>query len=174
VSVRVGAAVAVAAALLAYPAIAAAFAPGAAGVGDPYFPSAGNGGLDVSSYALRLRFRPGSDRLSAGANLTAVATQDLSRFNLDYDGPRVRRVSVNGDRAAYSRRGKELVITPAAGIAAGASFVVEVAYRGRPGQITDPDGSREGWFRTRDGAFVVGEPRGTRRPSRCGSPSRVH
>jgi hypothetical protein len=31
------------------------FSPGAAGVGDAYYPLAGNGGYDVGSYTLRLR-----------------------------------------------------------------------------------------------------------------------
>jgi aminopeptidase N len=52
-------------------------------------------------------------------------------------------------------------VTPRAGIAAGAEFAVRVRYRGKPHTITDPDGSQEGWFRTDDGAFVVGEPLGS-------------
>lgn len=46
--------------LPAVPASAASYAPGAPGIGDPYYPSYGNGGYDVSHYGLRLRYRPAS------------------------------------------------------------------------------------------------------------------
>ena len=39
-------------------------APGAAGVGDPYFPTYGNGGYDVASYDLKVRYDPATDRLT--------------------------------------------------------------------------------------------------------------
>ena len=39
-------------------------APGAAGIGDPYFPLDGNGGYDVAGYDLDLRYAPATDRLS--------------------------------------------------------------------------------------------------------------
>ena len=151
----------IACAAAAAPTGATALAPGSAGLGDPYFPQAGNGGYDVADYSLRLRYRPGPARLKARAEITATATQDLSAFNLDYAGPRVRRVSVNGAAARFARDGQELVVTPAAAIPAGSTFVTEVGYRGRPGTIKDPDGAREGWFRTGDGAVVLAEPRGS-------------
>jgi aminopeptidase N len=140
----------------------AAFTPGAAGLGDPYFPDAGNGGYDVSRYSLDLSYRPGSGKLRAVARIAATATQDLSAFNLDYAGPRVRGVWVNGGpKASFSRAERELAITPNAPIASGSAFVVKVDYRGRPGIVRDPDGSSEGWFRTGDGAIALGEPRGS-------------
>jgi aminopeptidase N len=139
----------------------AAFAPGSAGLGDPFFPAAGNGGYDVSHYDVRLRYRPGSGKLVARTLVSATATQDLSAFNLDFRGPEIGSLTVDGAPAQFSRSGSELTVTPAAGIAAGAGFVVDVSYRGRPKQITDADGSIEGWVRTDDGAFVVGEPQGT-------------
>ncbi|PJJ65061.1 M1 family metallopeptidase [Compostimonas suwonensis] len=61
------------------------FRPGAAGIGDPYFPLDGNGGYDVEHYALDLSYDPESDVLAGTATITAVATQDLSAFNLDFD-----------------------------------------------------------------------------------------
>src|SRR5829696_10504989 len=62
---------------------APAFKPGAEGIGDPYFPTYGNGGYDVAGYDLRLRYDPKSGRLSGNATITATATQDLSRFDFD-------------------------------------------------------------------------------------------
>jgi hypothetical protein len=59
----------------------------------------------------------------------------------------------------------KLVITPAAPLAAGEGFEVEVKYSGRPGVHTDGDGSVEGWFLSDepagDGSFVTTEPVGT-------------
>jgi aminopeptidase N len=138
-----------------------AFTPGSPGLGDPFFPRSGNGGYDVSHYDLDLTYFPNLDRLVATATIRATATQDLSRFDLDYRGPSIYRVSVDGEPAEFTRRGIELVVEPASGIANGSAFEVVVSYRGSPHEITDPDGSIEGWVQTNDGAFVVGEPRGS-------------
>jgi hypothetical protein len=70
--------------LLAIPASAADYEPGASGIGDPYYPAYGNGGYDVSHYDLRLKYQPETDRLEGTATLLARTTQDLSRFNLDF------------------------------------------------------------------------------------------
>jgi aminopeptidase N len=134
---------------------AAAQAPGAAGLGDPYFPLAGNGGYQVDNYDLRLGFKPARGRIRATATITATATQALSGFNLDLRRLKVSGVTVNGIPAAHRQRGSELRITPAAAIQAGATFEVVVAYRGRPRPFQDT-----GWFPTRDGAFVASQPRG--------------
>jgi aminopeptidase N len=150
----------VAAALaLASPA-AAAPTPGSSGLGDPFFPNAGNGGYDVSHYALDLDYRPRGNRLRATATITATATQDLSSFSLDYRGPRITKVRVNGVVTPHARQGQKLVITPTAPLLAGGKFAVEVAYRGRPHHITDADKSPDGWIRTDDGVFVAAEPQG--------------
>ena len=136
------------------------FTPGAAGLGDPYYPLAGNGGYDAGHYDLRLAYDPGSGVLSGRAAMRARATQNLSRFDLDLSGLTVSSVQVDGRAAAFSRRGQELVVTPARGLRSGCTFSVVVRYAGVPAAVTDPDGSTEGWVRTPDGAFVVGEPVG--------------
>lgn len=137
---------------------------GSAGVGDPFFPLAGNGGYDVSAYDLDLAYAPGSGRLRAKAAVSAEEDGnglDLTRFNLDYRGPRVLSVRVGGEHARFRRDGPELVITPPDPIGDGSSFRVVVRYAGRPRPVTDPDGSQEGWIRTPDGAIAVGEPLGS-------------
>jgi aminopeptidase N len=139
----------------------AAFAPGSSGLGDPFFPAAGNGGYDVGHYALTLRYEPPANRLEGQAVITATATQDLSRLNLDLRGFDVSSVTVGGRAATYLRDGQELMITPAQLIRSGTQFTVGVAYAGEPQVITDPDGSIEGWVPTDDGAFVVNEPQGS-------------
>ena len=140
---------------------AATFTPGAPGAGDPFFPLAGNGGYDVRNYSLRLDFEPRNNALSARAVITARATQNLSRFDLDLRGLHVGGVTVDGARASFRRDGQELVITPAAGIRNGRTFVVAVDYDGHPNPILDPDKSKDGWIPTDDGAFVVNEPQGS-------------
>jgi aminopeptidase N len=148
--------------ILAGTAGAAAFAPGSSGLGDPFFPNAGNGGYDVSHYSLTLGYEPASNQLAGTAVITATATQDLSRFDLDLRGFSISRLEVNGQAATFTREGEqELVITPSAGLASGSQFTVTIDYAGTPPIVTDPDGSIEGWVPTDDGAFVVGEPQGS-------------
>ncbi|RLV04626.1 peptidase [Streptomyces griseocarneus] len=148
---------AVAACLLcAVPASAAAPAPGAAGIGDAYYPEAGNGGYDVSHYDLRLKYQPKTDRLDGTATILATTTQSLSRFNLDFllDA---HEVLVNGKKAAFARSGAhELVVTPSAAVGKGRPLTVVVRYSGTPSE-KKPDGSSS-WHRTADGAVVANEP----------------
>jgi aminopeptidase N len=136
-------------------------APGAPGLGDPYFPKSGNGGYDVSHYRIALRYRPNSRRAVATTVLSAAATQGLSRFNLDFRGPRVTELAVDGAPAGFTREGQELIVTPRSPIDDGDEFEVSVAYAGRLGPVGDADGSIEGWIPTGDGAFVASEPRGS-------------
>jgi aminopeptidase N len=141
---------------------AAVFTPGSPGLGDPFFPLAGNGGYDVAHYDLELGYDPASNQLSAHAEITATATQNLSRFDLDLRGFSISRLRVNGDRASFRRAGEqELVITPRDGIRAGRRFTTTIDYAGEPQVVTDPDESIEGWVPTDDGAYVVGEPQGS-------------
>jgi aminopeptidase N len=133
---------------------------GAAGLGDPFFPLAGNGGYDVAHYALTLDYVRAGNTLSGTAVITAKATQDLNRFDLDLRGFTVSQLTVDGAPATFRRDGQELVITPAKPLGAGGTFVVRVAYRGQPTEIVDPDGSPDGWITTPDGAFVANEPQG--------------
>ncbi|MCX5227722.1 M1 family metallopeptidase [Streptomyces sp. NPDC006553] len=135
--------------------------PGAAGLRDPYFPKLGNGGYDVSHYALTLAYDPGTGRLDGTAEITARATQDLSAFNLDLAGLTVDRASVDDAPAAVNRAGNELTLRPREEIREGAEFRTTVTYGGVPEPVTDADGSREGWLRTDDGAVAVGEPAGS-------------
>jgi aminopeptidase N len=139
---------------------AAAFVDGSSGGGDPYFPKAGNGGYDVSRYNLRLRYLPRLNRLQARATIHARAKQSLARFDLDFRHLHIKRVTVNGKRARFSRRGQELKIKPHHGLRKGSRFSVRVRYHGHPHPVIDPDGSQDGWIPTDDGAFVAGEPQG--------------
>jgi aminopeptidase N len=142
------------------PSAGRAFQPGAAGIGDPYFPKSGNGGYDVASYDLTLRYEPATDQLTGRALITATATADLSRFNLDFAGLTVHSISVNGKAATQSRDGQELTVTPAAGLPSGGQFTVDISYSGVPTPISRPGLGAEGFLHTDDGAIALGEPEG--------------
>jgi aminopeptidase N len=160
----VGVAAALAALAVAGGALAGDLGAGSDGLGDPMFPKAGNGGYDVQNYNLTLDYTPGANQLAATTVVTAVATQGLSGFDLDFRWPQsgITRVLVNGKAAAFARSGEqELVVTPKQGIASGSRFTVSVDYAGTPIVVTDPDTSIEGWVPTDDGAFVVNEPQGS-------------
>ncbi|MEU0027320.1 M1 family metallopeptidase [Streptomyces sp. NPDC006335] len=133
---------------------------GSSGAGDPYFPLAGNGGYHVEHYGLTLGYDPDSRHLDGRAVLTARATQRLSRFDLDFKGLTVTGLTVGHAKAAFRRDGQELVVTPQRALRKGERFTITVTYKGKPGPVTDPDGSLDGWIPTDDGAFVAGEPQG--------------
>jgi aminopeptidase N len=134
------------------------FRDGAPGIGDPYFPKAGNGGYDVGSYDLALDYDPKSGRLGGTATITATATENLRRFDFDLANLSVSSVTVNGSPAGENQSGDELVIAPAKGIGRGQTMTVVVAYAGKPQQLRDPDIGGGGWLRTSDGAIALGQP----------------
>ena len=165
------------------------FTAGAAGVGDEYFPFAGNGGYDVQHYDLDITYTPPEPapaplegEFEGVATITMVATQDLDRFNLDLRGMEVSALTVNGrpaigieppaqgaevDGAAYwqvqddEARIWELTVQPRPKIKKGQEVRVVVTYGGSTTRPTDIEGFLYGWVTTRDGAMVVGEPEGT-------------
>jgi aminopeptidase N len=165
------------------------FTAGAAGVGDEYFPFAGNGGYDVQHYDLDITYTPPEPapaplegEFEGVATITMVATQDLDRFNLDLRGMEVSALTVNGrpaigivppaqgaevDGAAYwqvqddEARIWELTVQPRPKIKKGQEVRVVVTYGGTTTRPTDIEGFLYGWVTTRDGAMVVGEPEGT-------------
>ncbi|WP_248582320.1 M1 family metallopeptidase [Nocardioides sp. InS609-2] len=107
-------------------------AAGSSGIGDPYFPADGNGGIDVQSYAVHDRYAFASKRLRGTTRISLRATQDLSSFNLDFLLG-VDKVTVNGVKAGHTKpTDHELRITPATPLVSGATAVVTVKYAGRP------------------------------------------
>ncbi|AHH96017.1 M1 family metallopeptidase [Kutzneria albida] len=128
--------------------------PGADGVGDPYFPQDGNGGYRAEHYEVKVVFDPATaDFLSGDTTITARATQNLDRFNLDLEGFTVTGVTVNGVPAAkVDREGQhELVVTPRHRIPSNGAMVVRVRYEGKP--------VGESWHKLHSGGVSVsGEP----------------
>ncbi|MCW7944220.1 metallopeptidase [Streptomyces hygroscopicus] len=158
-SARLGALTAAAASFLVI-AASPAPSPGAPGIGDPYFPQLGNGGFDARHYALDVSYDPGTARLDGRTTITARATQSLTSFDLDLQKLEVTRIEVNGRRAAFTREGDEIRITPRGVLRKGRDFTVTVTYGGVPQPLSGPIvfGSKYGWMKTTDGVFVACEP----------------
>jgi aminopeptidase N len=136
--------------------------PGAMDADDPYYPGLGNGGYDVTHYALDLSWSPSTERLDGVATIEATATQWLSRFSLDLVGMRVESVTIDGEEVVADRQGeRELVLEPPLPIPFGRSFTVEVTYGGVPevlaprAQLLEP-----GWVSDGRETHVIGEPDG--------------
>ena len=108
------------------------FSAGAPGIGDPYFPLAGNGGYDVAHYQLDINYDPPNNHIDGVATISATATQNLSSFNLDLVGLNVQAIAVNGWDAAWTRDAGELTVTPTVGLRKGRAFTVVVRYEGVP------------------------------------------
>ena len=135
--------------------------PGAAGVGDRLYPTLGNGGYDAKHYDLRLRYATSAPTQGIDGTMTMVArsTQALSRFDLDFAGAGVGSVRVNGRPATFTRRGGELVITPAHPIRKHCLFLVQVRhFRARPTKPNLDDFATTAFFYTPDGSATAGQP----------------
>ncbi|MFI6818498.1 M1 family metallopeptidase [Nonomuraea sp. NPDC050328] len=129
--------------------------PGAPGVGDPLYPTLGNGGYDVRHYDVRFDFTPVTYDFAARVKITATATQALSRFNLDTDGNTIDSVTVNGTPAQWAltpgHTGQELTVTPAEPLHVNKPFEVEIASHGNG---KNPRASVTGWVFGPDGGFA--------------------
>jgi aminopeptidase N len=154
----------VAVAILAAPAQAAPGphpSPGSPGLGDRLFPLLGNGGYDVQHYDVDLRYATSAptQAIDGTVTMSALATQSLSRFDLDFAGASVGAVAVNGESAKFRRNGGELVITPRHPIGNGDTFVVTVShYVAVPTAPDNSDFSTEAFFYTPDGSATAGQP----------------
>src|SRR6478736_8307014 len=138
--IRRSLALAVAAGLLAAPLVASQPASGraqdprgASGIGDPYFPLDGNGGIDVKSYDVHDRYRFDERRLSGWTRIMLRPTADLSGFNLDFLLP-VKSVRIDGDAVDFDHHSHELEIN--APVAEGDLVNLVVKYAGFPGHYS--------------------------------------
>lgn len=134
--------------------------PGSPDSGDSLFPHMGNGGYDVQSYAIDLRWLPGSHSIEATTTITATATQALSAFNLELAGLTITGITVDDSPATGRRDHAELTVVPSAPIADRSTFTTVVTYSGEPKSMLGSDGLRSGWIQTPDGATALSEPIG--------------
>ncbi len=135
-------------------------AVGAPTLDDPYVGTYGNGGYDVGHYDLTLAWDPEREHLDGQAVITATATQELARFNLDLVGLTVEDVTIDGVDAGFDHVGSELSITPASPLASGTEFDLAVTYGGTPVQSAErgPGIAPSGW-KIGDGfIYVAGQP----------------
>ncbi|MBO0515163.1 M1 family metallopeptidase, partial [Streptomyces beijiangensis] len=143
---------------LSTPALAHGFdpEPGAPGVGDPLYPTLGNGGYQVTHYDLTFDFTPVTYDFTGTVKMSAKATQDLSSFNLDLDGPTVDKITVDGRAADFGitqtgTTGYEVTVTPARRLRQGDAFAVVADFHGN-GKA--PLVSVTGWRFGADGGFA--------------------
>ncbi|WP_460528703.1 M1 family metallopeptidase [Flindersiella endophytica] len=132
--------------------------PGAPGVGDEVFPNLGNGGYRANAYLVDLTYSATTRTVTGRVTMTANATQDLSRFNLDSAYLTINAVRVNKQPAVFGLSGEELTITPVKPLRNGGFFVVEVDYAVDPRQVPKPPIG--GWVPTEDGFAIAPQPSG--------------
>ncbi len=141
--------------------------PGSDGLGDPFNPLLGNGGYDAQHYTLDLSVDVVNATISGTVTMRAIATQDLSAFNLDFIGFEISQVLVEDQVAGYanrisdpaSPRSRELTILPNAVLGSGQVFTVAISYSGSP-QPYRPEAVpfSMGWLRSERGYAVASEP----------------
>jgi aminopeptidase N len=145
-------------AVLAIPASATP-TPGSPGLGDPIYKGAGNGGYRVNHYDVNLKYQPSTDELSGTTTIKATATQDLSKFNLDF-ALKVTGVRVSGAPGAFRVDNvdpTELIVTPSRPVLKDQPLIIEVDYDDIPSQ-RQVDGIQV-WHRTPGGGSSIGQPR---------------
>jgi aminopeptidase N len=129
---------------------------GSSGIGDPYYPLDGNGGINVLSYDVRDRYRFGSGKLSGHTVVTLRTTQQLSSFDLDFLLP-VTRVRLSTGKATFSTpEHHELRITPQHTIPAHTRLRATIAYAGKPASHSYAGESN--WVASPHEAEAVNEP----------------
>ncbi len=129
---------------------------GAPGLGDPLFPGAGNGGIDVQNYILDISWDDKTGVIEATALLTIKATQELTAFNLDFHELAIVSLTVNDQPAQFSRADNELTIVLPQLVHNGETFKVSVTYTGKPEPI--PGSVTSGWNTTPSGVHTLSEP----------------
>lgn len=130
------------------------------GVGDPYFPTAGNGGYDVDTYEISLTVDPLSGALDGSTVVRARATQALESFSLDFSGLEVADIALDEKKARYERDDGELIIACPEPIGAGEAFSTEVSYSGVPRPLEDTGALSVGWQHGGDSIYTLDEPQG--------------
>jgi aminopeptidase N len=152
---RIGAALLASAVSFCLVAASAPSPAGPLGIGDRLFPDLGNPGYDVRAYDLSFTY--GGDNakpLTAVTRIDARATRPLERFNLDFSHGTVKSVDVNGEPAAFTTAGEDLVVVPEEPVVPGRAMRVTVRHTSDP---RTPRGRDGGWVRTTDGLALANQ-----------------
>src|SRR4029450_7220867 len=129
---------------------------GEAGLGDPYYPEAGNSGYDVSKYQIMINWDSTAQVITGTATISARATQQLNAFYFDL-ALHTDKVTVNGVPAESMARGfSDVYVRPTQPIPTGSSFQVTISYSGKPGDIRQ--GDVQPWLSTNGEWTAAGEP----------------
>ncbi|MEM7330969.1 MAG: M1 family metallopeptidase [Chloroflexota bacterium] len=135
-------------------------------IGDPYAPELGNLGYDVLAYDIRLAVDPALAEIDGGVLITAVSTQPLSQFSLDFIGYDISELLINDVPAAFTREDGKIIIDTPQTIPLGDQFVTEIRYSGSP--LAEPSRfvrfapSLGLYFVDNATAYILSEPDGTR------------
>jgi aminopeptidase N len=112
---------------------------GKPGLGDAYYPQAGNSGYDVTKYQIMINWDPATQSITGTTTISARATQQLNSFYFDL-ALQTDKVTVNGAAAESIARGfSDVYVKPTQPITAGNSFQVEIGYSGKPGEVRQGD-----------------------------------
>ncbi len=129
---------------------------GEPGLGDPYYPQAGNSGYDVTKYHIMINWDPTAQSITGTTTISARATQQLNSFYFDLllhtDKVTVNGVPVNSIARGFS----DVYVKPAQPIPIGSSFQLVIAYSGKPGDIRQ--GDVRPWLSANGEWTVAGEP----------------
>ncbi|GHH26880.1 zinc metalloprotease [Streptomyces lanatus] len=125
------------------------------GIGDRLYPHLGNPGYDVASYDLSFTYPGKNDKpLQAVTTIDAWTTEDLDRVNLDFAHGKVESVVVDGEPAAFSSAGEDLVVTPSEALPEGTWTRITVRHTSDPVYGEKREG---GWVRTTDGLAMANQ-----------------
>ena len=129
---------------------------GEPGLGDPYYPHAGNSGYEVTKYQILINWDPETQSMMSTTTFSARAVQQLNSFYFDLV-LHADQVTVNGAPAEFAQKGfSDVYVKPAHPIAAGSSFQVVVGYSGKPSEHNQ--GDLQPWFTTDGEWTAAGEP----------------
>lgn len=137
----------------------AATPPVGAGVGDSYFPAAGNPGYQVDHYDLQVRYDPASDELSGHATVDLSVTAPVAAVAFDLTGLSVADVRVDGTASGFDTGEDKLTVHLPEPVDTGDELTVAVSYGGVPAPVDSPQLGSNGFHHTEDGAFAIGQPR---------------
>ena len=137
---------------------------GGESAGDPYFPTIGNTGYDVSHYALDLQINTsGDDQLTGIAGITFTATEDVDQISFDLLDLEVTGARLGEQSVETQATDTKLRVLFDETLPAGSEHVLTVEYAGTP-QLIDSTTRIGviGWFDLGDNSVAIGEPFGAR------------
>lgn len=133
-------------------------------VGDPYYPTIGNTGYDVSHYTLDLTIDiDATDMILGLATIDFDATADIDGLSFDFTGLTVTSANIGGAPAEFEQANDKLRLRFDEMLPEGSQHSVEIAYEGNPTTLTS--GTRIGpigWYDQPAASVAIGEPFGAR------------